>query len=219
MSSSELTVRILLRTLPTQNSTDGRMAPVTTSWTWKWSLKQLYYLMNAKLLEGVKDIVRTEASKGNIRGAQAWKRVQVYDAGLTQNRRAVSFDDLAIVLPKWERKVRDLEHFPQSGVTDEVKMDLPQKIIPTSLQQFTSALISARGYNYEKLRYFVVSQVAQNRTAKSYDQGSKFDSKNLSGMIICEVSTEHREHPEPQRSVEQWRRTQFEERPEGRWSV
>ena len=150
----------------------------------EWSLKQLYYLMN---------IVRAEASKGNIRGARAWKRVQVYAAGLTQNRRAelqselnnfkraVSFDDLAIVLPKWERKVRDLEHFPQSGVTDEVKMDFLLKIIPTSLQQFTSALISAGGYNYEKLRYFVDSQVAQNRTAKSYDQGSKFDSKEPSG--------------------------------------
>ena len=168
----------------------------------EWSLKQLYYLMNAKLVEGAKDIVRAEASKGNIRGARAWKRVQVYAAGLTQNRRAelqselnnfkraVSFDDLAIVLPKWERKVRDLEHFPQSGVTDEVKMDFLLKIIPTSLQQFTSALISAGGYNYEKLRYFVDSQVAQNRTAKSYDPGSKFDSKEPSGMIIGEVSTE-----------------------------
>ena len=34
------------------------------------------------------------------------------------------------------------------------------------------------------------SQVAQNRMAKSYDQGSKFDSKEPSGMIIGEVSTE-----------------------------
>ena len=86
-----------------------------------------------------------------------------------------------IVLPKWERKVRDLEHFPQSGVTDEVKMDFLLKIIPTSLQQFTSALISAGGYNSEKLWCFVDSQVAQNRTAKSYDQGSMFDSKEPSG--------------------------------------
>ena len=168
----------------------------------EWSLKQLYHLMNAKLVEGAKDMLRAEASKGNIRGARAWKRVQVYAAGLTQDRRAelqselnnfkraVSFDDLAVVLPKSERKVRDLEHFPQSGVTDEVKMDFLLEIIPTSLQQFTSALISAGGYNYEKLRYFVDSQVAQNRTAKSYDQGSKFDSKEPSGMIIGEVSTE-----------------------------
>ena len=157
--------------------------------------------MNGKLVEGAKDIVHAEASKGSIRGARAWKRVQVYAAFLTQNRlvelqselnnfkRAVSFDDLAIVLPKWERKVRDLEHFPQSGVTDEMKMDFLLKIIPI-LQQFTSALILAGGYNYEKLRYFVESQVAQNRTAKSYDQGSKFDLKEPSGMIIGEVSTE-----------------------------
>ena len=168
----------------------------------EWTLKQLYYLMNVKMVEGAKDIVRAEASKGNIRGARAWKRVQVYAAGLTQNRRAelqselnnfkraASFDDLVIVLPKWECKVRDLERFPQSGVTDEVKMDLLLKIIPTSLQQFTSALISAGGYNYEKLRYFVDSQVAQNRTAKSYDKGTKSDLKDSSGMIIGEVSTE-----------------------------
>ena len=52
-------------------------------------------------------------------------------------------------------------------------MDFLLKTIPTSLQQFTSALISAGGYNYEKLRCFVDGQVAQNRTAKTYDQGSK----------------------------------------------
>ena len=71
-----------------------------------------------------------------------------------------------------------------------MKIDFFLKIIPTSLQRFTSALISAGGYNYEKLRYFVDSQVAQNRTAKRYDQGSKFDSKGPTGMIIGEVSTE-----------------------------
>ena len=83
-----------------------------------------------------------------------------------------------------------MEHFPQSGVTDGVKMDFLLKIIQTSLQQLTSALISAGGYNYEKLRYFVDSQVAQNLKAESCDQGSKFDSKEPSGMIIGEVSTE-----------------------------
>ena len=120
----------------------------------------------------------------------------------------------------WRLSCRDLEHFPQSGVTDEVKMDFLLKIIPTSLQQFTLALISAGGYNYEKLRYFVDGQVAQNRTAKSYDPGSKFDSKEPSGMFRRGVhGADHREHPEPQRSVEQWRRTQFVERPEGRWGV
>ena len=35
----------------------------------EWSLKQIYYFMNAKLVDGAKDIVRAEASKGNIRGA------------------------------------------------------------------------------------------------------------------------------------------------------
>ena len=49
----------------------------------EWSLKQLYHLVNAKLVEGAKDIVRAEASKGSIRGARAWKRVHFYAAGLT----------------------------------------------------------------------------------------------------------------------------------------
>ena len=59
------------------------------------------------------------------------------------------------------------------------------------MQQFTSALISAGGHNHGKLRYFVDTQGAQNRTAKSYDQGTTFDSKDPLGMIIGEVSTEH----------------------------
>ena len=139
---------------------------------------------------------------------------------LNNFKRTVSFDDLAIVLPTWERKDRDLEHFPQTGVTDEVKMDFLLKIILTSLQQFTSALISAGGYNYEKLRYFVDSQVAQNRTAKSYDQGSKFDSKEPLGDDHRRGvhGADHGEHTELQRSAEKWRRTRSVERLEGRWS-
>ena len=42
----------------------------------EWSLEQLCYLMNAKQVDGPKDIVRAEVSKGNIRGARAWKRIQ-----------------------------------------------------------------------------------------------------------------------------------------------
>ena len=54
----------------------------------EWSLKQLCYLMNAKVADGTRDIVRAEASKDNIRGARARQRVQGYAAGMTQNRRA-----------------------------------------------------------------------------------------------------------------------------------
>ena len=36
---------------------------------------------NAKLVDGAKDIVRAKGSRGNIRGARAWKRVQVSAAG------------------------------------------------------------------------------------------------------------------------------------------
>ena len=126
----------------------------------EWLLMQLHYLMNAKLVDGDKFIVRAEAGRSNIRGARAWKRFQVCAAGLTQNaraelqselhnsKRAASFDDLAVVLPKRVRMVRGLEHFPQSG---EFKMDLFLRKIPTFLHQFTSALISAGGHNHEML--------------------------------------------------------------------
>ena len=38
----------------------------------EWSLKQLYYSINANLKNGAKHIVRANASKGNITGARAW---------------------------------------------------------------------------------------------------------------------------------------------------
>ena len=50
------------------SSTDGRTARVTTSWTWSGRRKQLYYLVNAQLVDGTKEIVRAEASKGNVPG-------------------------------------------------------------------------------------------------------------------------------------------------------
>ena len=53
-----------------------------------WSLEQLYYLMNAKVVDGTRDVVRAEASTDNIRVARARQRVQVYAAGMTQSRRA-----------------------------------------------------------------------------------------------------------------------------------
>ena len=61
------------------------------------------------------------------------------------------------------------------------------------------------------------SQVAQNRMSQRYDQGSKFDSKEPSRMIVGEASTEQTngELPEPQRSVEQRRRPRSVERLKG----
>ena len=67
--------KTILRTCPTWSSTDGWMARARNQLDLKWSLKRLYHLMNAKLVDGAKDIVRAEASKGNIRGARVWKRV------------------------------------------------------------------------------------------------------------------------------------------------
>ena len=87
----------------------------------EWSLRQLHCLVNAKLVDGAKDIARADASKGNIRSAR--EQAGELQSELKNLKRAASVNDFPIVSPKWELKVRDLEHFPQSGVTDEVKMD------------------------------------------------------------------------------------------------
>ena len=123
----------------------------------EWSPKQLFYFMNATLVDGAKDIrqhqrcTSLETSSG-LCCCLTQNRPAALQSELDKFKPAASFDDLAVVLPKRKRKVLDLKHLPQSRIQDEVKMDFLLKIIPTSLQQVTSALISAGGYNYGKLR-------------------------------------------------------------------
>ena len=140
--------------------------------------------------------MRAEASKGNIRGARAWKRVQVYAAGLTQNRRAElqsklnTFKRAAVVLPKWERKVCDWE----------VKMDFFLKIIPTSLQQFTSALVSTGRCNYEKLRRSKQLKTARRRAVTKERSSTRKSSRD--GHRRGVHGADYGPHPQPQLSVE-----------------
>ena len=63
------------------------------------------------------------------------------------------------------------------------------------------------------------SQVAQNRTAKSYDQGTKFDSKEASGDDHRRGvhGAHHGARPESQLRVVQRRGMSSMERLEGRW--
>ena len=60
------------------------------------------------------------------------------------------------------------------GVVFEAALLPNAKLVGTSRNQVSRM----RSRCHEKLRYFMDSQVAQNRTAKSYDQGSTFDSKD-----------------------------------------
>ena len=141
--------------------------------------------------------MRAKASRGNIRGARAWKRVQVHAAGLTQNRRAelqselnnfkqaASFDDFSIVLPKRERKVRGLEHFPQFGATDEVKMDFLLKITPTPSQQHLGRRLQLR-----KAAVLRGQPGSPDPHAEELRPRLEVRLARALGMIIGEVSTE-----------------------------
>ena len=77
----------------------------------QWGLKQLFYILTAKLTGALKDPAQAEVGKGIMRGATTWKRVQIHAAGMTQNRRlelldrvshprkAKTIDELAEILP------------------------------------------------------------------------------------------------------------------------
>ena len=68
----------------------------------QWALKQLYYVLTQKLTGQVKEFTQAEMGKGIIRGATAWKRVQIHAAGM---KKANSYDELAELLPVWEKFV------------------------------------------------------------------------------------------------------------------
>ena len=118
----------------------------------QWALKQLYYVLTQKLTGQVKEFTQAEMGKGIIRGATTWKRVQIHAAGMTQNRRlelldavshpkkANSYDELAELLPAWEKKVRELEKFPQSALSNDQKIGFLRQLANDDLEQFLSHL-------------------------------------------------------------------------------
>ena len=115
-----------------------------------WALKQLYYVLTQKLTGQVKEFTQAEMGKGIIRGATTWKRVQIHAAGMTQNRRlelldavshpkkANSYDELAELLLAWEKKVRELEKFPQSALSNDQKIWFLRQLANDDLEQFLS---------------------------------------------------------------------------------
>ena len=141
----------------------------------QWALKQ--------------EFTQAEMGKGIIRGATTWKRVQIHEAGMTQNRRlelldavshpkkANSYDELAELLPLWEKKVRELEKFPQSALSNDQKIGFLRQLANDDLEQFLSHLSATGGQTHETLRVYAETQIAQKRTAQSYHQGKTSDKK------------------------------------------
>ena len=152
----------------------------------QWALKQLYYVLTQKLTGQVKEFTQAEMGKGIIRGAATWKREQIHAAGMTQNRRlelsdavshANSYDELAELLPAWEKKVRELEKFPQSALSNDQKIGFLCQLANDDLEQVLSHLSATGGQTYETLRVHAESQITQKCTAQSYHQGKTSDKK------------------------------------------
>ena len=128
------------------------------------ALKQLHHVLTQKLTGQVTEFTLAEMGKGIIRGATTWKRVQIHAAGMTQNRRlglldavshpkkANSYDELAELLPAGEKKVRELEKFPQSALSYDQKIGFLRQLANDDLEQFLSHLSATGGQSYETLR-------------------------------------------------------------------
>ena len=146
-------------------------------------------VLTQKLTGQVKEFTQAEMGKGIIRGATTWKRVQIHAAGMTHNRRlelldavshpkkANSYDELAELLPAWEKKVCELEKFRQSALSNDQKIEFLRQLANDDLEQFLSHWSVTGGQTYGTLRVYAESQIAQKRTAQSYHQGKTSDKK------------------------------------------
>ena len=96
---------------------------------------------------------------------------------MSHPKKANSYDELAELLPAWEKKVRELEKFPQSAFCNDQKIGFLCQLANDDLEQFLSHLSATGGQTYETLRVYAESQIAQKRTAQSYHQGKTSDKK------------------------------------------
>merc|ERR1711940_141459 len=147
----------------------------------QWTTQQLYYLLVRKT-EGVpRDLVHAERDADNSKGARAWKRVQTFAAGLTQNRRleildrvshpkrTANYEELAAAVASWERDVRELAKFPNSCLSDDQKVAYLQGLVPTELENYMIHMQSTGTTHYATSLAYVESQLAARRAGRSYE--------------------------------------------------
>ena len=77
-----------------------------------------------------------------------------------------------------EKKVRELEKFSQSALSNDQKVGFLRQLANDDMEQFLSHLSATSGQTYETLRVHAESQIAQKRTAQSYHQGKTSDKMN-----------------------------------------
>ena len=104
------------------------------------------------------------------------RRLEFLDA-VSPPKKANSHDELAELLPAWEKKARELEKFPQSALSNDQKIGFLRQLANDDWEQFLSHLSATGGQTYETLRVYAETQIAQKRTAQSYHQGKTSDNK------------------------------------------
>ena len=178
----------------------------------EWLLKQLHFLLNAKLVDGATDIVRADARKGNIRGARSCDPEKAEGVAFgTQRTSSERHRSMTwrLSFRSGSAKFHELEHLPQSSVADEVKMDLLLKIIPKTFPVVHHADELRRHCrpNLPEAAILRAAPLGSSRTARrrATTKAPSWTRKSL--MTIGEVSTENVPRtPELQRSVEHCRR-------------
>ena len=124
-------------------------------------------------------------------------------------------------MPKWERKVRDGEHVPQSGVTDAVKGGSP-------LEDHTDVFAAVRpGADLNRRLHIREAAVLRGQPGSPEPHGEEPRAR-LEVRLERALGDDHRrgvhrahhgEHPEPQLRGEQRRGVRSMERLEGRWNA
>ena len=159
--------------------------PASDAW---WAVDQLFYVLTRKTEGVARDLVQSEllseTGAQKVRGARAWKRVQTYAWGMTQNRRleilnrvakperAKTYDELAQVFASWEKDVRELAKFSNSSLSDDQKIQYLKQLVPTQCEEWLTNMSCEGPKTYEKVKQYVENQIAERRTGKSFGVGT-----------------------------------------------
>ena len=168
----------------------------------EWALEQLYFVLARKTEGTAKDLVQSEYDVVKdyikVRGARAWKRVQTFAWGMTQNRRqevlnrvanpkrCSTYDELAGALATSEKDVRDLTKFDQSALPDDVKIEYLKQFVPDSCQEYLRRMSSQGPLTFTACLQYVENQIAERRTGSSYGtSGTKTPAKPNRDAMDC----------------------------------
>ena len=108
---------------------------------------------------------------------------------VTHTKNANSYDELAGLLPAWEKKVRELEKFLQSVLSNDQKIGFLRQLADDDLEQFSSHWSATGGQTFETLRVYAESQFAQKGTARSCHQDKASNKKTENTINLENLGT------------------------------